>query len=528
MNKSEHFQQRLTQTFPSAPIQRLYSDDGLQRPQSDVYGARSTREEVEEQRRMDRFQGAIDRGGIRFWRLAMATETQMRPVRDYYRWCLTNGGQPPPYIVAFVNTASGAGLASAIKTQLQMLLGGKPIQAADGREVFLAGTVCELGMATPKHPNFDPRYIRETIARTKRDIPLRALRFLVCGGDGTVTWVLKEIEACKEEFPDLFQSRDEEPPIGILPVGTGNDLARSLGWGSKLKRVREIVGYVQWMLFSDNVALDQWKVTLSFHGGHEPEGLPPSFHLGNQNPNSLNGYRRDYEGFFQNYFSVGMDAAVTYGVERARRCCLGRCCFRLGCGKVCYALQATRSGVCKCCCAPWLSVSENTIAIRPSERSGWQQLAVGGARQLTLTNINSYGAGRVILPDEHLHDSAPSDKLLEMVVFNNAVQFGRVMNGRTAEWIGSFHGLKFSLERGEYMQIDGESWFCEAPVDVEVSWHRQVRMLRPPTCPPGVWVGRQSPGFWNPVPQTFRMRHSMVSSAVSTQAGSVPPRPDSN
>ena len=39
---------------------------------------------------------------------------------------------------------------------------------------------------------------------------------------------------------------------------------------------------------------------------------------------------------------------------------------------------------------------------------------------------------------------------------------------------------------------------AEAECDVEVRWHRQVRMLRPPTCPPGVWQGRQAPGFWHP------------------------------
>ena len=55
----------------------------------------------------------------------------------------------------------------------------------------------------------------------------------VCGGDGTVGWVLSQI--------DTVQWAAAPPPVAVIPLGTGNDLSRSLHWGGRYK-VREWMG----------------------------------------------------------------------------------------------------------------------------------------------------------------------------------------------------------------------------------------------------------------------------------------------
>ena len=42
------------------------------------------------------------------------------------------------------------------------------------------------------------------------------------GGDGTVSWIINDLAGNSIRISNLI--------FGILPIGTGNDMCRSLGW----------------------------------------------------------------------------------------------------------------------------------------------------------------------------------------------------------------------------------------------------------------------------------------------------------
>ena len=82
------------------------------------------------------------------------------------------------------------------------------------------------------------------------------LRVAICGGDGTVNWVLSCIGALP--FNPL-------PAVGILPLGTGNDTARAFGWGYKYPGRKGIVRNLRRMRTAPVVAFDRWHATVDHY-----------------------------------------------------------------------------------------------------------------------------------------------------------------------------------------------------------------------------------------------------------------------
>jgi diacylglycerol kinase (ATP) len=68
------------------------------------------------------------------------------------------------------------------------------------------------------------RVIFHINSELKLFVKLPNVFFVIAGGDGTICSVLNYIKS----IPEWSKVN---PPAAVLPLGTGNDLSRSLGWG---------------------------------------------------------------------------------------------------------------------------------------------------------------------------------------------------------------------------------------------------------------------------------------------------------
>ena len=130
--------------------------------------------------------------------------------------------QPFCTVFLFINSGSGGGLGTKIIkqevkdpiNQITEISFDVPI---DNEKDIKPIDVYFINMKRNRQYGF--RTLKKLTDKNKKTIAI------VCGGDGTVMWVV-----------ECFVEYDIDPmkvPIGIIPLGTGNDFSRNLNWGGE-------------------------------------------------------------------------------------------------------------------------------------------------------------------------------------------------------------------------------------------------------------------------------------------------------
>ncbi|KAL3844781.1 hypothetical protein ACJIZ3_002184 [Penstemon smallii] len=326
-------------------------------------------------------------------------------------------------LLVFINAKSGAQNGSILRRRLDMLL--NPVQ------------VVELSSSQ------GPEVGLELFSNVQH------FRVLVCGGDGTVAWVLDAIERCNFESP---------PPVAILPLGTGNDLSRVLHWGGGFSAVEGQGGLSTFLHEVDHAAvtmLDRWKVNITEekHGG-EPSKVKSKFMM--------------------NYLGIGCDAKVAYEFHMNREENPEKFCSQFV-NKLRYAREGARDMMDRACAdlpwQVWLEVDEKDIQI-PKDAEG-----------LIVLNIGSYMGGVDLWQNDYEHDDNfdhqyMHDKMLEVVCVTGSWHLGKLQVGLSqATRLAQGKVIRIHVSSPFPVQIDGEP-FIQQPGCLEITHHGQVFMLR--------------------------------------------------
>ena len=176
------------------------------------------------------------------------------------------GSLPPKLtreIIAIVNTRSGGQVGKGLMTPLIKLLG--------------EDHVCDI-FASP----IGPEKILQNFLAVDEDgnnaDNKKSCRILVCGGDGTVNWVLAAIEKMMRSAQRNDDAESNSVPncawpgVAVLPLGTGNDLSRQFQWGHGAVvwngRIKKLLEFVD---TAEDVPLDRWKVVSRHYDAPETD-----------------------------------------------------------------------------------------------------------------------------------------------------------------------------------------------------------------------------------------------------------------
>ncbi|KAG7327043.1 hypothetical protein KOW79_010444 [Hemibagrus wyckioides] len=276
-------------------------------------------------------------------------------------------------------------------------------------------------------------------------LPPGCVRVLVCGGDGTVGWVLDAIDTMKQKGQDQFI-----PRVTILPLGTGNDLSNSLGWGSGYAGEIPIEQVIRNVLEAEVVKMDRWKVQVASKGIY---------------------FRKPKILSMNNYFSVGPDALMALNFHAHRKKTPSFFSSRI-INKAVYFLYGTKD-----CLVQECKDLDKRIEL---ELDG-ERVPLPSLEGIIVCNIGYWGGGCRLwegMGDEPCPPTRLDDGLLEVVGVFGSFHCAQIqVKLANPVRLGQAHTVRLVLKSSRMpMQVDGEPW-AQGPCTITITHKTQALML---------------------------------------------------
>ncbi|KAM0733056.1 Diacylglycerol kinase theta [Formica fusca] len=280
---------------------------------------------------------------------------------------------------------------------------------------------------------------------------IKDYKILVCGGDGTIGWVLQCLDNVGQD------SECSSPACAIVPLGTGNDLARVLCWGSGYTGDEDPLNLLRDVIDAEEIILDRWTVVFHPEEKDQTQVVCNAAGAGSTSEDNTQIY------VMNNYFGIGVDADLCLDFHNAREENPNKFKSRLR-NKGVYVTMGLRKMVRRKPCKDLhkeirLEVDGKLVELPQVEG-------------IIILNILSWGSGANPWGPDTKEDQfyTPNhwDGMLEVVGVTGVMHLGQIQSGlRTAMRIAQGGHIKIHLNSDIPVQVDGEPW-VQSPGDIVV------------------------------------------------------------